>query len=100
MRRVSPVGHQHRRGTVAVTTPFERQRQIHIGRAPEIGDSDQQAAMTREGLLAHADVASPRAGWASGTLQALENPWTSIPNAVLDLVVRLAKPTQAVSLDT
>ncbi len=42
-------------------------------------------------------VAYPAAGWASGSLHALENPCASIPIAVLHFVVMLANTTEAVS---
>ena len=41
--------------------------------------------------------AYPADGCASGSGQALENPWASIPSAVLHLVAMLAKATEAVS---
>src|SRR5262249_9034395 len=62
-----------------------------------IGDRKQQAAMPREGILAHAEVAYPAERCASGSAQTLENPWASIPIAVLHLVVMLANATEAAS---
>ena len=53
--------------------------------------------MARERVLAHADVAYPADGCASGSWHALENPWASIPIAVLHLVVMFANATEAVS---
>ena len=43
------------------------------------------------------DVPEPAERCANGTLHALENPWDSMPTAVLPLVVMFAKPTTVVS---
>ena len=54
-----------------------------------VGDGEQQAAVARERVLAHADVAYPAEGCASGSAHALENPWDSIPSAVLPLAAHV-----------
>src|SRR5262249_16655413 len=68
------------------------------GRAEHlVGDGEQQAAVASERVVAHAEVADPAEGCASGTVHAFENHWASLPSAVLRLVVEFANPTTAVS---